>query len=312
MPPVAIALAIGLGLLALGMGAKGQEAKPSTGPKPLDAGMPPELDAQVRQLLKTSTRPDDLESLAVITDARGYHNTAAALRARASQLRGQISVPSVPVPSATPSTAPSTSVWPTPPGLPEGIPIPLPVEPSSPAPYPAPAPVTLPRMPPVPVPAPAPLPPEASIPIPVSAPTAVPPMPPVPVSAPMPATLPPMPPAPAPPPIEDIDPNIPPDLAQSVAAILAKPDLTDQELAFAEQLANRCEQEGFVRAAAKLRAKTLAIRASHAGSTLLQQIATVITAPPGSLPSLPVNSPVFLPSRRHRDRWRFPSLSRHP
>jgi peptidoglycan hydrolase-like protein with peptidoglycan-binding domain len=100
-----------------------------------------------------------------------------------------------------------------------------------------------------------------------------------------------MPPAPPPPPIEDIDPNIPPELARAVAAILAKPDLTDQEIAYAEQLANRCEQEGYVRAAAKLRAKTLAVRGSHAASSLLQQIATVINAPPGSLPQLPVQLP---------------------
>src|SRR5262249_3950398 len=87
------------------------------------------------------------------------------------------------------------------------------------------------------------------------------------------------------------DPNIPPELAQAVAAILAKPDLSDQEIAYAEQLANRSEQEGYPRAAAKLRAKTLAVRGSHAASSLLQQIATVINAPPGSLPQPPVQLP---------------------
>src|SRR5579859_61721 len=152
MPPAAIALALGLGLLALGMGSKGPHAQPSPagGPKTLDPGMPPELDAGVRQLLKTSTRPDDLENLAVIADARGYHNTAAALRARAAQLRGQVSVPSVPLPSAGPGT-------PAPPGLPGVIPIPLPTEPTEPgAPAPIPTPVSMPvPLPPMP-PAPAP------------------------------------------------------------------------------------------------------------------------------------------------------------
>src|SRR5581483_10908355 len=200
MPPAAIALALGLGPLALGMGSKSQPA--ASAQRPLDPGMPPELDAQVRQLLRTSTRPEDLENLATIADARGYHNTAAALRARAAQLRGQVSVPSVPLPGAGPSTPFPTPGWPGTPALPGGIPIPpFPIEPGPPA-----SPST-----------------------PVSAP--------IPVPTPIPTPLPPMPPVPPPPPIEDIDSNIPPELAQAVAAILAKPDLSDQEIAYAEQLA---------------------------------------------------------------------------
>ncbi len=104
-----------------------------------------------------------------------------------------------------------------------------------------------------------------------------------------------MPPPPAPPKIEDLDPNIPPALAQAVASILAKPDLTDQELVFAEQLANTCEQSGYVRAAAKLRARTLAVRAMHAASSLLNQITSVLTAPPGTLSPLPENVPGLPP-----------------
>src|SRR5258705_8412945 len=106
MPPVGLALALGLALLALGGMGKAEAKAPSGGGQnPLDPGMPPELDAKVRELLKSSTRPGDLESLAVIADARGYHNTAAVLRARAAQLRGQVTVPSVPLPGGGPGAS---------------------------------------------------------------------------------------------------------------------------------------------------------------------------------------------------------------
>src|SRR5258707_15226229 len=127
MAPVGLALARGLALLAVGGMGKAEAKAPSGGGQnPLDPGMPPELDAKVRELLKSSTRPGDLESLAVIADARGYHNTAAALPARTAQLRAQETVPSVPLPAVGPRATPPPPrptiylppIVPTPPAIP--------------------------------------------------------------------------------------------------------------------------------------------------------------------------------------------------
>src|SRR4029077_14797039 len=90
------------------------------------------------------------------------------------------------------------------------------------------------------------------------------------------AAPPPAPPPPAPPPIENLDPNLPPALAQSVAVLLAKADWNDQELQAADALANTLETSGFPIAAAKLRAKAMAIRALHAGAGLLGTITDIL------------------------------------
>jgi len=76
-------------------------------------------------------------------------------------------------------------------------------------------------------------------------------------------------------------------LAATVAALLAKADWTDQELTTADALANTLETTGFPIAAAKLRAKALAIRGLHAGAGLLGQISQILTTPPGKLPPVP-------------------------
>src|SRR5262249_46707378 len=158
----------------------------------------------------------------------------AALRTRAAQLRGQISIPGVPTPSQ-----PATPGIPAIPGLP-GVPS-----------FPG-----LGQSPP-------------------SIPSTAPPIPPAAPPAP--------PPPPVLPPIENLDPNLPPALASSVATLLAKADWTDQELATADALANTLETTGFPIAAAKLRAKALAIRAQHAGAGLLGQITDILTTPPTQL-----------------------------
>src|SRR5260370_1316517 len=130
--------------------------------------MPPELDAKGRELLKSSTRPGDLESLAVIADARGYHNTAAALRARAAQLRGQVTVPSVPLPDGGPGAsppAPPPTIEP-PPVVPTPPVFQWPTDPATPPRTLPPVPVQLPGVPPIVGPGAPPMP----IPIPVSPP----------------------------------------------------------------------------------------------------------------------------------------------
>jgi peptidoglycan hydrolase-like protein with peptidoglycan-binding domain len=252
--PAALIAALGLGALLLFSSSKKSTATPATATKPLDPNMPPAIDAKFKQALATITDPAVLDQLAGTADMAGYSNTAAALRARAAQLRGQIAIPgvSVPPPATTPAAVP---------GLPGGVAPPFAI-PGFPG---------LPAIPGISAPA-----------IPPGGPGVPPPMVPA-----VPGAPPPPPPPPTPVPIENLDPNIPPALAASVATLLAKPDWTDQELATADALANTLETTGFPIAAAKLRAKAMAIRASHAGAGLLGQITQILTTPPGQLPPVP-------------------------
>ncbi len=86
-----------LAIAAASMGKGAQAAAPSTAP--LDAGIPPELDQRIKSLLATSTNSIELDQLARSCDMAGYTNSAAVLRARAAQLRGQINIPGVSVTS---------------------------------------------------------------------------------------------------------------------------------------------------------------------------------------------------------------------
>ena len=232
----ALVAALGLGALLLMGGSKKASAATSPTPatKPLDPNMPADVDAKFKQALAMIKDPAVLDQLAAAADTAGFSNTAAALRARAAQLRGQIVIPGVPVPAGPPA----------PPGFPPAPPVP-----------------GIPGFPAVPLP--------GSV--------AQPPVP----------GMPPAPPPATPQPIENLDPNIPPALATAVATLLAKADWTDQELATADALANALETAGFPIAAAKLRAKALAVRALHAGAGLLGQITQILTTPPGQLPPIP-------------------------
>ena len=107
MPSAGLLIAaLDLGALLLSDGSKKAQAVPA-GTRPLDPNMPPEVDAKMKQALATVTDPAVLDQLATTADLSGFPNTAAALRARAAQLRGQISIPGVSVPPTQP-----------PPGLP--------------------------------------------------------------------------------------------------------------------------------------------------------------------------------------------------
>lgn len=271
LPAAAIALAIGIAALAL-----------SGSDKPLDPGMSPELDKRIKDLIKNGRDPVVLDQVAVSCEAQGFPNAAKALRLRAAQLRGSVSVPGVP---ATPPTT-------TPPVIPPGD-VPPPLEPPRPPPvyvppggnipgtnFPIPPPGTPvtplpdPRLPPPIIDAPPPLPPiTPGVPIP---PPVIPPLPPTP---------------PFVPPIEDIDRNIPPALAQAVAALLAKPQWTAPDLQTADALARTLDQQNFPIAAAKLKARALAERARLAGSGVLDDIGKILTTPGNKLPPLPPTIP---------------------
>jgi peptidoglycan hydrolase-like protein with peptidoglycan-binding domain len=239
MPSAGILVAaLGLGALLLAGGSKKSQAAPATS-RPLDANMPPDLDAKFKLALATATDPAMLDQLASVADTSGFANTAAAFRARAAQLRGQIAIPAVSVPPTTPVSPP--------PGFP-----------------------AIPGLPAVPV---------------MSQPTtAFPPIPEIPGIPPIPGVVPP---PPAPTPIENLDPNLPPALAQAIAVLLAKADWNDQEIQAADALANTLEKSGFPIAAAKLRAKAMAIRALHAGAGLLGTITDILSKPPAQLPPIP-------------------------
>lgn len=275
IPAAAVALALLLGGLALG------SKKPTP---PLDPGMPPDLDARVKNALATVTDPNVLDQLATSMAASGYTNSAQALRLRAAQLRGQVSVPGVP-------TTPGT-----PPIIPPGD-MPPPIEPPRPPPVYVPPggnipgtnwPIPPPGMPTVPLPPPPGWPPTAP-----PFPTDGPPQPPYPQP---PGTIPPLP--PTPPitvPIEDLDKNIPPALAAAVAALLAKPNWTDADLQTADALAITLDQQGFPIAAAKIKSKALAVRALRAGAGVLVDIGKILTTPGGKLPPLPPTIPTTPP-----------------
>ncbi len=77
-----IALALGLGILGAGLGAKkGSAAAPTAGPA-LDLGMPPEVNAKVRDLLANSTQPDQLDQVATLLEAKGSQFGRGASRTR--------------------------------------------------------------------------------------------------------------------------------------------------------------------------------------------------------------------------------------
>lgn len=301
MNPAIILGGLALVSVALASSSKGATAAPSGGSTmPLDVGIPPALDQRIKALLSNSRNPTELDQLAVSCEMAGYNNSAAALQARAAQLRGQITIPGVPVPHGTTpggytvpgqgnvpgSPVPSMDPGMSPqlyaqlqqamqsnnPDLLEKLAVSYEMSGFKQAAASCRARAALLRAsmgqisPPIRPTGPTP-----------TGPTPVAPQPP-------PAT-----------PIEDLDPNIPAPLAQAVAAILAKPDLNNDELQTTDALANQCEQNGYPRAAAKLRAKTMAIRAMHAGSALLQTIDNLLTTPAGQLPPIPTTPPQGVP-----------------
>lgn len=269
-PAVIAVAALLLGGLAL---ASGKKTTP-----PLDPGMPPDVDARIKNALATVTDPNLLDQLATSVEASGYYNAGKALRLRAAQLRGAVSIPGVP-------TTPPGNTGPMPPSLPPPSDVPPPIEPPRPPPVYVPPggnvpgtnwPIPPPGTPTVPLP-----PPPGSFPIPPI--TSTPGLPPIP---------------PAPPvttPIEDLDKNIPQALAQAVAVLLAKPTWTDADLQTADALAVTLDQQGFPIAAGKLKAKALAVRAMRAGSTVLDDIGKILTTPGGKLPPLPPTIPTTPP-----------------
>lgn len=262
LPAAAVLAALVLGGFAL---AGGKKSTP-----PLDPGMPPDLDARIKNALATVTDPNVLEQLATSVEASGYVNAGRALRLRAAQLRGQVSIPGVP-------TTPGT-----PPGLPPPGDVPPPLEP--------------PRPPPIYIPPGGNI-PGTSWPIPPPGTPTV-PLPPPPGSFPIPplGPLPPIPPStPTTTPIEDLDKNIPPALAQAVAILLAKEPWTDADLQTADAMAITLGQQGFPIAASKLAAKALAVRAARAGAVIIDDVGKILTTPGNKLPPLPPTIPTTPP-----------------
>lgn len=294
-----------LGIAAASMGKGAQAAAPST--TPLDTGIPPALDQKIKSLLASSTNATELDQLATSCDMAGYVNSAAVLRARAAQLRGQINIPGVSVPTKPkPATHATTVAIPsyTVPGVPSAPTSPLPtMDPGMStqvyqqvqqamasnnaalldqlatsmemagfknAAASCRARAALLRA--------------TSAAHPAATPAHT-----------TPAAVPAAPQAPPVSPVEELDPNIPQPLAQAVAAIMAKTDLTNDELQIADALAVQCAQSGYPKAAAKLQAKTMAIRALHAGSALLGTIDNLLTTPAANLPSIPTTPPQGMP-----------------
>ena len=265
LPAAAVLAAIVLGGLAL----SGKKSTP-----PLDPGMPPDVDARVKNALATVTDPNALEQLATSVEASGYMNAGRALRLRAAQLRGTVSIPGVPTPGTGP--LPPTTI---PPGD-----VPPPLEPPRPPPVYIPPggnipgtnwPIPPPGTPTVPLP-----PPPGSWPIP---PGPIGPLPPVPPTT-TPTT-----------PIEDLDRNIPPALAQAVAILLAKDPWTDADLQTADAMAITLNQQGYPIAASKIAAKALAVRAARAGAVIIDDVGKILTTPGSKLPPLPPTIPTTPP-----------------
>lgn len=261
LPAAAVLAALLLGGFALAGGKK---------TPPLDPGMPPDLDARIKNALATVTDPNVLEQLATSVEASGYVNAGRALRLRASQLRGQVSIPGVPTPGSGPM----------PPGFPPGD-VPPPLEP------PRPPPVYIPpggNIPGTNWPIPPPGTPTVPLPPPIFIPPGpIGPLPPIPTSPP-PTT-----------PIEDLDRNIPPALAQAVAVLLAREPWTDVELQTADAMAITLMQQGYPIASSKLAAKALAVRAARAGAVIIDDVGKILTTPGNKLPPLPPSLPTTPP-----------------
>ena len=251
MPPAALLAALGLGALLLFSGSKKATAAPAPATKPLDPNMPPSVDAKFKQALATITDPAVLDQLAGAADTAGFANTAAALRARAAQLRGQISIPGVSVPPASPAPVAV-------PGFPGGIALP--------STFPA-----IPGFPPIPG---------------ITAPAAPPAVPggPFPIPG---APPPPPPPPPLPVPIRTSIPTFLRRLPHRWRRCWPRRDWTDQELATADALANTLETTAF----RSRRGSSARRRWRSALRTQVQVFSVrsrqILTTPPGQLPPVP-------------------------
>ena len=267
-------------LLAVG-GAVALASKKTAATKPVDPSITPALDAAVKKALASETDPAKLEQLALTAQVAGCTNAAAALKARAAQLRGQISMPGVPPPTPPP-TGPFDASMPAAVSAQVTQALKLGTDPAELDQIAAACDVGG-----FPIAAAAVRARAAQLRGQISVPGIPPPVVPAPPAAPLPS--------PAPPPIEGLDPNIPPALAASVAAVLAKDTLSADDLSAADALANTCETSGYPIAAAKLRAKALSERAKQAGAGILGQIAQILTAPAAHLPPVPPAPPPDTP-----------------